>query len=56
MTSVCRGRICSYATGEIHIMGAKVTENKSSKERTGQGVNLPGSELDRVLLADSLKA
>ena len=55
MTSVCRERICSYATGEIHIMGAKVTENKSSREQTGQGANWPGSELDRVLLADSLQ-
>ena len=36
-------------------MGANTLECESSREREGQGAKVPGSELARVPLADSLQ-
>jgi len=36
-------------------LGANTLECESSREREGQGAKVPGSELARVLLADSLQ-
>ena len=36
-------------------LGAKGPENELVREREGQGAKVPGSELARVLLADSLR-
>ena len=58
------GRECKCKTAKIdrHIKGAKVPGNESSielsfrsRERKGLGTKGPGSELARVLLADSLR-
>ena len=55
VTIQCHGLTGNDSSRQRMFLGANTLECESSREREGQGAKVPGCELARVLLVDSLR-